>query len=317
MRLRRHLCRALLACALLAALAALFTLYASRRAEAEFPARGKFVRADATTLHYLEAGSGKPIVLLHGAFGASQDYAATLFPLLSPTHQLVAFDRPGHGWSDRVAGGPNTPAIQARAIHAALRELHLERPVLLGFSYGGAVALSYALQFPRELSGLVLVNPAAHPWPAGPDAYTSIPRIPLLGPLFTHTLATPIALFQTPSSCAHSFAPVAVAPGFEDTSPIRLELTPARFAANCEDLHDLVGFLAEQSPRYVEIQTPTLLLASVEDEVTSFAIHSQALAREIPGAKLITFSPAGHQVLYSRSGEVARDVLDFLAEHGL
>jgi len=130
-------------------------------------------------------------------------------------------------------------------------------------------------------------------------------------------LATPIALFQTPSSCAHSFAPVAVAPGFEDTSPIRLELTPARFAANCEDLHDLVGFLAEQSPRYVEIQTPTLLLASVEDEVTSFAIHSQALAREIPGAKLITFSPAGHQVLYSRSGEVARDVLDFLAEHGL
>lgn len=317
MRVRPLLLRGLSALALLLALAGVVTYFETRNAEAEFPARGRFVRAGTANFHYLEAGSGKPLVLLHGAYGGSQDYAATLFPLLAPTHRLVALDRPGHGWSERVGSEVATPAVQAQALHAAVVALGIERPVLVGFSYGGAVALAYALAFPKELGGLVLVNPVSHTWPGGPDAYTQLPRLPLLGPLFTHTLATPIATLLAPSNCEHAFEPVEVAPGFQVLSPVRLELAPARFAANCEELRVLAACMAEQSPRYPEIAVPTLLLASVEDQVASCAIHSESLAREIPGARLVRFSPAGHQLLYSRPEEVARGMLAFLGEHGL
>lgn len=317
MRPRRLLLRGLLPAALLLLLGAGYTALAARRAEREYPPLGKYVQASPTRLHYIEAGTGKPIVLLHGAFGASQDYAATLFPGLAPTHHLVAFDRPGHGWSESVAGMVNTPAVQAQAIHSALHALGIERPVLLGFSYGGSVALSYALQFPADCAGLVLINPAAYPWPGGADLYYSVPRIPLLGPLLSFTLATPIAHLLAPSSCVHAFAPVLVAAIFEARSPVRLELTPARFRANCEDMRVLADCLAEQSVHYPEIRAPTLLLGSEEDEVVSLPVHSRTLERMIRGAKLLTFSPAGHQLPYSHADEIARDVLAFLAENGL
>ncbi len=317
MRFRRTLTLAALLLTLVLALGACLTFLATRSAENEFPARGAFVHASPTELHYLDAGQGRPIVLLHGAFGAAQDFAATLQPALALTHRVLAFDRPGHGWSERVAGVVNTPRVQAATLHSALHALGIERPVVLGFSYGGSVALAWAVEFPDDLAALVLINPASHPWPGGPSASYSIASIPALGPLFTYTLANPIGRLLAPASSLNAFTPLPVADGFDVRSPVRLELTPARFRANCEDLRVLADCLGEQAPHYAQIRVPTLILASVEDHVASHAIHARALEREIPGAKLIPFSPAGHQLPYTHTAEVARDVLEFLAARQL
>lgn len=317
MRLRRILALAALFSTLLLACGALVTGILSRSAEADFPARGSFVHASPSRLHYLDAGKGRPLVLLHGAFGSSQDFSAALFPALGRTHRVLAFDRPGHGWSDRIPGVVNTPRVQAEALRSALHELGIERPVLFGFSYGGAVALAWAVAYPDDPAALVLVNPASHPWPGGPSRAYSLPALPVLGPLFTHTLATPIARMLSRSSTENAFAPLPLAADFDARSPVRLELTPARFQANCEDLRVLADCLAEEAPGYPRIRVPTLILSSREDHVASFAIHSESLTREIPGARLVVFSPAGHQLPYTHSDELVAETRRFLAEHGL
>lgn len=317
MRPRRLYLVLVLLAAVLFVAGCLITRLDTRAAEQRFPPRGSFVHASPARLHYLEAGSGPTIVLLHGAFGTSEDFAHTLLQPLARTHRVLAFDRPGHGWSDRIEGRVNTPRVQAAAVRSAVHELGIEHPILLGFSYGGAVALAWALEFPGDPAALVLVNPASHPWPGGPSRAYSLPAIPLLGPIFTHSIATPFARILADSSSKNAFAPLPLSAEFSDHSPVSLELTPARFRANCEDLRVLADCLAADASSYPGIRVPTLILSSREDQVASFAIHSESLAHEIPGARLVPFSPAGHQLPYTHTDEVVSETRRFLDEHGL
>jgi pimeloyl-ACP methyl ester carboxylesterase len=98
----------------------------------------------------------------HGAITTLDDMVLSLFPILSPRLRVTAFDRPGHGASAHL-GPTGSPWRQARAVREAALGLGLRRPVLLGHSYGTAVAMAHALQFPREIGGVVLLSPIAFP----------------------------------------------------------------------------------------------------------------------------------------------------------
>jgi len=95
----------------------------TRQVEAQFPPLGRFVTVEGLRLHLLTAGQGRPVVLLHGANGAVQDFKASIFDRLAQQYRVVAIDRPGHGYSDRPAAGIVTPDIQARLIRGALKQL--------------------------------------------------------------------------------------------------------------------------------------------------------------------------------------------------
>src|SRR5205085_7444234 len=128
-----------------------------------FEATGEFVSVDGLNLHYVSAGSGRPVVLIHGNPGSHQDYMLGMFDKLSRSFHVVAFDRPGHGYSERHDSVTTTVEVQAQLIRDALRKLSIEKPVIVGHSWGGSLALAAAVAYQKELSGIVLLAPAAYP----------------------------------------------------------------------------------------------------------------------------------------------------------
>ena len=76
-----------------------------RRAETRFPPAGRFVSLAGIRLHYVRQGVGFPVVVLHGSDGFWQDYAEVLQNADSEAFDFIAFDRPGHGYSDALKSG--------------------------------------------------------------------------------------------------------------------------------------------------------------------------------------------------------------------
>ena len=112
---------------------------------------------------YLRAGAGFPVVLIHGSLTTADDMALALFEKLSGAFDVIAFDRPGHGGSDRLAEDPGSPRAQGRALLAALRMLAVPAPVIVGHSFGGAVALAIARDRPDEITSVVALAPICFP----------------------------------------------------------------------------------------------------------------------------------------------------------
>ncbi|MBM3491892.1 MAG: alpha/beta hydrolase [Alphaproteobacteria bacterium] len=284
---------------LLAVLLALYggSRWLTWRAERAFPPLGRFATVDGVRLHYVEAGSGPAVVLLHGANGALQDFTTTIMPALSRRYRVIALDRPGHGHSQRPPQA-GTPAAQAELLRGLLRQLGVDRPVLVGFSWSGALVLSYALRHQAELDGIVLLAGTAYPWAAPVDLKWRLPAWPILGDLAVEILVQPLAVLVSAGAVAASFAPGPVPASFGG-APWPLALRPGSFRANAEDVRNLKPALAEQSPHYGRLALPIVLLTGDRDTVVGPDTHSRPLAKTLPHAELIVVPDAGHLLPYS------------------
>ncbi len=252
----------------------------------------------------------RPIVLLHGAFGGAEDWAATVLDRVGERGYALAFDRPGHGYSAGDARERAAPVEQARRIGLAIDALGLERPIIVGFSFGASVALALAMERGEQLAGMLLVGPVSHPWPGPADLGYRIAGAPYLGPFLARTVLPPIARVVAPFSVGRGFEPAPVEEQFE-RSPLALALSPPRLFANTEDMRLLNRELALQAPRYGAIRLPVVVLQGSGDVVVSPVIHARALARDIPGAELREIEDGGHQLPYSHP-EAVLDALDRL-----
>lgn len=299
---------ALVAVVLALALAAAWTHARARRAERDFPPEGRFVEVGGRRIHVVERGSGPPVVLVHGAYGGVQDWTATgIVDELARTHRVIAFDRPGHGWSERAAEGERTPIGQARVLRAACKELGVERPLVVGFSWGGALALAWAIAWPDEISGVAVVNGVAYAWPGPTNTSYVLAGLPVVGPLIAHALAAPLGAASADAAVERAFAPAPVPATFA-RSPIPLALRPAQFEAEAEDMRLLKPAVALQAPRYGDVRAPLEILAGRGDLVAHWDWHAQRLQRAVAGARLTVIEDAGHQVLYSHPLAVVETV---------
>ncbi|WP_223861852.1 alpha/beta fold hydrolase, partial [Geminicoccus harenae] len=137
------------------AMAALYNIYRSRQVERQHPPAGRFIDVDGVRLHYLERGEGTPVVLLHGNVVTAEDWILSgVFERLAERHRVIAFDRPGYGYSARPQGSPWTAAAQADLLGRALTCLGIEHPIVVGHSWGTNVALALALAEPTAVRGL-------------------------------------------------------------------------------------------------------------------------------------------------------------------
>lgn len=282
---------------------AAWTRFHSARAERDFPPEGRFVDVDGLRLHVVDRGSGPPVVLLHGAFGALQDWTATVVDELARTHRVLAFDRPGHGWSQRPRSGACGPLEQARIVRSALRELGVEHPLLVGYSWGGTMALAWALEWPDEIAGVLLINGVTYTWPGPSNTEYVLAGLPAIGPLLAYTIAAPLGTWTSDAAIRRAFGPAPVPATFA-RSPVALALRPAQFLAEAQDMRLLKAAATIQAPRYAEIRTPLSMLAAREDVVASWEHHSRHLHEVVPGSELIVLDGAGHQILYSHPAEV-------------
>jgi pimeloyl-ACP methyl ester carboxylesterase len=285
------------------------TRYLVHRAEAAHPPAGRFVVVDGVRLHYVEHGAGRPVVLIHGDGGSVADF--TLSPLFAPLTEgfhVLAFDRPGFGYSDRAVCALGSPLVQAALLHNALARLGIHEPILVGHSRGGAIALAYALRYPDAVAAVVALAPGAYP-PA--------PR--LLRPLVPAARVVIAALARTvvvPAGSARHFALVAAAMNiaFEPKGtvpPSYLRVAASMFLRPCQidawaaDVLEGPYVMAALAPRYPELRPPLVIVQGEADRSVAPEVSRRLLAA-VPGSRLVLLPGAGHMLQFGEP----RAVLD-------
>ncbi len=107
-------------------------------------------------IHYLEAGQGDPIVLLHTGGASAHEFEAVI-PLLAGTHRVIAWDMPGHGDSSPIYAHRSIPDY-ADALAGFLDALDIPEAVIVGASIGGFIAMDFAARFPARVVRTVLAE---------------------------------------------------------------------------------------------------------------------------------------------------------------
>jgi pimeloyl-ACP methyl ester carboxylesterase len=274
------------------------------------PPQGRMVEVAGGTLHVVDIGprdAGLPIVMLHGA-SSNLEVMRPVGERLAKTHRVILIDRPGHGWSTRASLADSTPGPQGRMIEEALQKLGVQRAIFVVHSWSGALGARIALDYPAVVAGLVMLAPAAYPWPGGVSQYNYVVTAPVVGPLLAHTITLPLGLLLADSGVRGTFAPQVMPEDFLKDSATRLLLRPREFVANATDLVTLRAAMAEQAPRYAGIAAPITIIAGEADKTVSTHIHSQPLAKTAPNTKLIVLPGVGHMIQYAAPDLVIAEI---------
>jgi pimeloyl-ACP methyl ester carboxylesterase len=294
-----------LAALLIALLLVLFVLtrMGAAKIEKSYPPVGKFIEVNGARLHYVHVPAGPkadlpPIIFIHGASANLNDQMIPLRPLLEGRGELLFFDRPGHGWSER---GPsnNTQELQAETIAALMDALSIKDAIIVAHSFGGSVAMALALSHPENVRGLVLLAAATHPWPDKKTQwYYDLSMVPVIGRIFTETLSLPAGQARMQAASQGVFCPNPMPAGYVEKAKIPLVLRPSAFRANAEDVAGLYDYTVRASPRYGEIKKPTIIITGDSDTVVLEEVHSKGLARDIAGSELVWIEGLGHKPEY-------------------
>jgi pimeloyl-ACP methyl ester carboxylesterase len=181
------------------AVAALVNRYLARKAERDNPPKGRFINVDGVRLHYVDRGFGTTIVLLHGNGSMIQDFESSgILETAARKYRVIAFDRPGFGYSTRPRGIVWTPEAQAELIHRALKQIGIPRATVLGHSWGASVALALAMKYPENVVGLVLASGYYYPSMRADVLLLSGPAIPVLGDILSYTVSPIISRLLWP-----------------------------------------------------------------------------------------------------------------------
>ncbi|MBY0431740.1 MAG: alpha/beta hydrolase, partial [Rhodospirillales bacterium] len=294
-----------------AALAATALLVRRRadQAERDHPPTGYFLTVDNVRLHYQDWGNGPPVVLLHGNGAMAEDFPVSgVFDLLARHHRVIAFDRPGFGYSGRPREQVWTPEAQAHLLLHAMAALGIERPVVLGHSWGALVALAMALAAPSGLRGLVLVGGYYYPTGRADAPPLSPPVIPVLGDVMRHTVSPVMARLMMPKLLQRIFEPAPVSARFTEHFPLDLCLRPEQIRATAEESALMIPAAARLREHYSKITLPVAIIAGGDDSIADAGRQSQRLHDEIRHSTLRLIPGAGHMVHYAAPDIVAATV---------
>lgn len=278
------------------------------RVEQAYPANGTLVPVDGRDVHVLKQGAAGPVVLMiHGASANAREFTWTLAPRLDTDMRILMADRPGHGHSARFDGAEQL-GLQARQMAGVLDALAAgEKAVIVGHSFGGAVALRLALDRPDLVSGLVLLAPVTHDWGAGGTTwYNNLAAPPLLGTAFSQLLPL-VGPTQVRSGIGSVFRPAPAPEGYFENSAIGLLFRPANFRANARDVKFLQDELAAQSARYPELKVPITVFSGSQDTVLSPKLHVGELKKQV-SVELVALPHEGHMPHHGEGEAVAEAI---------
>jgi len=294
-----------------------FTAWKSHAIEQSFPNIGTLTDVGGYKLNALHIPAPvnpqmPPIVFIHGASGNLRDQAAAFRHLFEGKAEMLFVDRPGYGYSER--GGPenDTPDGQADAIATLMERTGIRSAIIVGHSFGGAIAASFAVQHPDRTAGLVLLSAVLYPWNGDVDWYYHLAARPWLGRLFTRLVTLPAGLAVIDKATQAVFHPNPRPEGYLEDGAPALVLRPDNFRSNAIDLSNLNGYLGRAAPRYRGIAAPTVIITGDSDAIVSVDIHSRQMARDVKGAQLVVIHGVGHKPDYV-AGDVVQAAVEGLA----
>lgn len=283
---------------------------ASREAatRAANPPQGRIVTVDGHRLHVVVAGQGPDLVLIHGASGSGRDMTFDLVGRLSDRYRVIVPDRPGFGYSDALPGG-GTLEQQAALLADLAAELGADRPLVVGHSYGGAVALAWAVQRPENIAGLVTLSAASYPWEGDLPLFYRVTSSAVGRATLVPAIAALVPADTVNGMVESVFAPQTEPPGYAAHFGPLMSASRKTLAANAQQRATLKDELAALAPRYPALDLPVEVLHGAADTTVGLEIHSRPLARDVPGARLTVLPGVGHMPHHADPGAVV-DVID-------
>jgi pimeloyl-ACP methyl ester carboxylesterase len=302
----------LLVIAVVLALAALATAIGSWLIGRAHPPRGRFVKVRRLRQHVVEIGEAQanapPIVLIHGAGCNLEDMRLGLGERLAARHRIILVDRPGLGWSKRRGRDGSSPQYQAAILREVLDALGIDRAIIVGHSWGGAVAASFALDYPERAVALVLLASPVYPHPHPTTTLYALFATPVLGWIYARTLSLPIGLLFLGPALWSAFLPQFPPGDYLKCSAARLLLRPSTFLANSRDMADLKRNLEPQPRRYRSLSTPTLVMSGSSDFVVAPQLHAVPFAAAVPDARLVMLPGVGHMLHHTAAERVLAEI---------
>ena len=182
------------------------------------------------------------------------------------------------------------------------------RAIVVGHSWGGALAAAFALDHPQRVAGLVLLAPPLYPLLRSMTWLYTLFATPVAGWLYARTLALPLGLPFVGMAMGSAFLPQLPPRGYVRRTAALLLLRPATFLANARDVADLKSNLAAQVSRYGAIAAPTVIMTGDRDMVVAPRYHARAFAAAVPGAKLVVLPGIGHMLHHAAADRVVAEI---------
>lgn len=270
-------------------------------AEAAFPPIGQIIDVDGLPVHVYEKGSGgPPVILIHGASVNLRDWSFSLMDRLAAQgHRVIAMDRPGFGYSKR-GPGDWPPARQAAHLRKAALAMGVEKPIVVGHSWGGSVAMAWGLDFPDDVTGVVPISGATMPWGAGATVFQTIGLGRVGVDYYQASLSKRAEEGAIENFVSRAFRPQTPPPGYIDYVGAPLSLREGTLEANAQDLASLHLALRKMAPRYPEMMVPVEIVHGRLDWLLGVEQHVTELAAVLPNARVAVAPGVGHMAHHAR-----------------
>jgi pimeloyl-ACP methyl ester carboxylesterase len=276
--------------------------YREARAARTHPPLGQILDVDGTKVHAMVMGQGPDLVLIHGAGGNLRDFTFDFAERLTDRYRVILFDRPGLGWTDLPHDAPSgawasqgtSPQAQAALLQAAADQLDVHDPIVLGHSFGGSVALAWALARPDDTAAVVMVAGVAQPWPGDLGPFYTV-----LGAPWGGALVVPMITAFTPRPYVKDridsiFAPQTAPEGYADYIGAGLSMRRTTLRANVRQVNTLRPHMVAMQPKLPTLTMPMEIVHGDADDTVPLAVHSIPLSQQVPGANLTVLPGVGH-----------------------
>jgi pimeloyl-ACP methyl ester carboxylesterase len=270
-------------------------------ANAAYPPLGQFVMVGDRRVHLHLQGAGPDLVMIHGASGNLRDFTFRFAGQMARDYRVIAVDRPGLGYTSRAhdaldgafAAGAESTADQAGLLIAALRQLGVTRPLVLGHSYGTAVAMEFAVA--GFAAGIIAVGGASMPWPDGElDLYYRVNGSRLGGAMLPPLITAFAPQSRVDEAIAAIFAPDPVPDGYAAYVGADLTIRRTSLRANARQVGVLYRDVTRLSALYPGLRLPVEFIHGQADQVVPAEVHSVRAAALIPDAGLALLAGVGH-----------------------
>ncbi len=281
-----------------------------------FDERTYTTTAAGVRLFVKEIGDGPHVVVLHGGPGAQHDYLLPGFGRLADEFQLHFYDQRGGGRSRVQRPARITWRDHVSDLEALRQFWGLERFPLIGYSWGGLLALLYATEYPGRARVLVLMDPAAG-WGdyhrLFREEFALRSQSEVMGEMRAELEASGLRA-KNPAAYRQRRFEIAVAGYFRDPVAAR-DLTPFRVQAQTQGAtwSSLRGYGAELRRRARAISAPVLILHGRHDPIP--LTWAEELSDLIPGARLVVMEESGHVPYVEEPDRTFDEIRGFLHEH--
>jgi pimeloyl-ACP methyl ester carboxylesterase len=269
-------------------------------------ARGKFVELDGLSTHYLEKGSGEPVILIHGFFFDTNMWNKSI-NVLAEKYKVYAIDLWGFGYSTRKPLDYGYP-LYAQQLRLFMDAMNIQKASLIGQSMGGGTIIKFAISNRHRVEKIVLVNAAGMPNEL--PIMGRISNLPTLGELMYRMNSDFVRKFTLGSTFLYNkklitdefYEQLTRFHKIERSSEVMLYITRKQFFDTLTEEIKVLG----------SMDIPILIVWGREEKSIQLSIGEE-LARTLKGSRLEILNQAGHCSNIDQYRQFNELVLDFLA----